>query len=168
VPAPPAPATPPPAESAAAGAGGDFADLDFLADPAAVLVNLVPDKDGVVRIPRKDVGPHAIVRVVAVDPLNTTARTVALPEPADARVLDLRLRAGLDPAGHFTQQQQVTVLAAGKALTIADAAGGRFEAYDSLARVYGLYVTLTRDPKMAEFAFVLNWPKLKPEERRAL
>jgi hypothetical protein len=145
-----------------------FADLDFLAEPAAVLVNLVPDKDGVVRIARNKIGPHALVRVVAVDPLNTTARAVALPEPADARVLDLRLRTGLDPAGHFTQQQQVTVLAAGKPLTMADAAGGRFEAYDSLARVYGLYVTLTRDPKMAEFNFVLNWPKLKPEERRAL
>ncbi len=167
-PAAPAPTTPPPSESAAAGTGGDFADLDFLADPAAVLVNLVPDKDGVVRIPRKEIGPHALVRVVAVDPLNTTARVVALPEPADARVLDLRLRAGLDPAGHFTQQQRVTVQAAGTPLTLADAAGGRFEAYDSLSRVYGLYVTLTHDPKMAEFAFVLNWPKLKPEEKRTL
>jgi hypothetical protein len=169
---PPAPASPapPPPGSAEAGtvAGGDFADLDFLAEQAAVLVNLVPDKDGVVRIARAKIGPHAVVRVVAVDPLNTTARTVALPEPADARVLDLRLRAGLDPAGHFTQQQQVTVLDADKPLTMADAAGGRFETYDSLARVFGLYVTLTRDPKMAEFAFVLDWPKLKPEERRTL
>jgi hypothetical protein len=67
VPAPPAAATPPPTESAAAGAGGDFADLDFLADPAAVLVNLVPDKDGVVRIARSKIGPHALVRVVAVE-----------------------------------------------------------------------------------------------------
>jgi hypothetical protein len=169
VPAPAKPAaTPPPAGAeGAAAAGGDFADLDFLAEPAAVLVNLVPDKDGVVRIARNKVGPHAMIRVVAVDPLNTTARTIALPEPGDARVLDLRLRAGLDPAGHFTQQQQVTLLEAGKPLTMADAAGGRFEAYDSLSRVYGLYVTLTHDPKMAEFAFVMNWPKLKPEERRA-
>jgi hypothetical protein len=168
VPPPAAPATSPPMESAGAAAGGDFADLDFLADSTAVLVNLVPDKDGVVRIARAKIGPHAMVQVVAVDPLNTTARTIALPEPADARMLDLRLRAGLDPARHFTQQQQVTVLAAGKPLTMADAAGGRFEAYDSLNRVYGLYVTLTHDPKMAEFVFVLNWPKLKPEERRAL
>jgi hypothetical protein len=169
VPAPAVPATSPaPTSGGGNAAGGDFADLDFLADPTAVLVNLVPEKDGTVRVARSKIGPHALVRVVAVDPLNTTARTVALPEPADARVLDLRLRAGLDPAGHLTQQQQVTVLAAGKPLTMADAAGGRFEAYDSLARVYGLYVTLTRDPKMAEFAFVLNWPKLKPEERRAL
>jgi hypothetical protein len=170
VPAPPKPAATPspgsPADSAVA--GGDFADLDFLAEPTAVLVNLVPDKDGVVRISRNKIGPHAMIRVVAVDPLNTTARMIALPEPADARVLDLRLRAGLDPAGHFTQQQQVTLLAAGKPLTMADAAGGRFEAYDSLSRVYGLYVTLTHDPKMAEFAFITNWPKLKAEEQRSL
>src|SRR5205085_7806042 len=109
VPAPPAPATPPPAESAAPGAGGDFADLDFLADAAAVLVNLVPDKDGVVRIPRQDVGPHSLIRVVAVDPLSTTSRSIALSEPP-VRLLDLRLHAGLDPKGHFTQQKQVTIL----------------------------------------------------------
>src|SRR5262249_50678647 len=41
-PAVPAAATPPPSESAAAGPAGDFADLDFLADASAVLVNLVP------------------------------------------------------------------------------------------------------------------------------
>ena len=106
---------------------------------------------------------------MAVDPLNTTARTVALPEPADARVLDLRLRAGLDPAGplHAAEAGDASWRPASRS-TLADAAGGRFEAYDSLAKVYGLYATLTHDPKLAEFAFVLNWPKLKPEEKRAL
>jgi hypothetical protein len=69
VPSPSAPAVLPPSESAAAAAGGDFADLDFLADPAAVLVNLVPDKDGVVRVARSKIGPHAVIRVLAVDPL---------------------------------------------------------------------------------------------------
>src|SRR5262249_13958172 len=31
-----------------------------------------------------------------------------------------------------------------------------------------LYSTLSHDPKLAEFAFVLNWPKLKPEEKQTL
>ncbi len=168
-PAPTAALPPAPKSDAniAAAAGGDFADLDFLADPAAVLANLVPDDDGVIRIDRARLGPHNVVRVVAVDPLGTTARTVALPRP-DAMFADLRLRDGLDPAKHFTQQKQVTVLAAGKPFVLADVTDSRFEAYDSLAKVYGLYSTLSHDPKLAEFAFLLTWPKLKPEEKRAL
>ena len=45
-------------------------NLDFLAEAAAVLLNLVPDKDGVVRVKRADLGSHAMIHVLAVDPLN--------------------------------------------------------------------------------------------------
>ena len=148
------------------GPAGDHAVLDFLADPSAVLANLVPDKDGVVRVPRDKLGPHALVHVVAVDPLSTAVRTVGLPEVA-ARALDLRLAKGLDPAGHFTQQRAVTVLDAGKPFAVADVAGSRFKAYDSVAAVHGLYVTLLNDPKLTEFAFVATWPKLSPDEKKA-
>lgn len=142
-------------------------DLDFLYDASAVAVNLTPDADGLVKLPRKDVGPHSLVQVVAVDPLHTTARTVGLPEEK-GRFADLRLRDGLDPAGHFAQQQKVTVVEAGKPFVIADAGASRFEAYDSLAKVYGLYATLSKDPKLAEFAFVTRWPALKDAEKREL
>jgi hypothetical protein len=147
--------------------GGDFANLDFLADASTVVLNQAPDKDGTVRVPRKALGPHTMIHVVAVDPLNTTYRSVTLPEQP-ARFVDLRLRSGLDPKGHFTQQKQVSVLLPGQKFVLEDVAGSRFEAYDSLAKAYGLYATLSRDPKLAEFAFLLNWPKLKPEEKRAL
>jgi hypothetical protein len=142
-------------------------DLDFLYDAAAVAVNLTPDADGVVKLPRKDVGPHPLVQVVAVDPLHTTARTVSLPEQK-ARFADLRLRDGLDPAGHFAQQKQATVVEPGQPFVIADAAASRYETYDSLAKVYNLYATLGKDPKLAEFAFVLRWPTLKEAEKREL
>src|SRR5262249_18726007 len=50
-----------------------------------------------------------------------------------------------------------------------DITSSRFEVYDSLAKVYTLYATLNPgESKLAEFAFVLNWPNLKPEEKRAL
>jgi hypothetical protein len=146
---------------------GDFADLDFLADASAVLVNLVPNKDGVVKVPRKAIGPHAMIHVVAVDPLNTTYRSTTLAE-RPARFVDLRLHNGLDPRGHFAQQKQVSILTPRQPFVIADAAESRFEAYDSLARVYGLYMTLSKDAKLAEFSFLLNWPKLKLEEKRTL
>src|SRR5439155_15828827 len=43
---PAAPAPPQSPAGTAAAAAGDFANLDFLADASAVVVNLVPDKDG--------------------------------------------------------------------------------------------------------------------------
>lgn len=146
---------------------GDFANLDFLADASAVVVNLVPDKDGLVKVPRKLIGPHAMLHVVAVDPLNVTARSAAIGEQP-AKFVDLRLHNGLDPKSHFTQQKQVSALNANQPFVLADAASSRFESYDSLARVYALFATLSKDSNLAEFAFILNWPKLKPEEKRAL
>jgi hypothetical protein len=158
-------------EGAMAQGGGNAANLtaslDFLDDASAVLTNLVPDKTGVVRIARKDLGPHALIHVVAVDPVGTSYRSVALAEQP-AKFADLRLRQGLDPQSHFTQQKQVTVLKQGQPFTLADAAGSRFEVYDSLAKVYGLYSTLSKDANLAEFAFILHWPTLKPEEKRTL
>ncbi|HEV8058315.1 MAG TPA: hypothetical protein VGP68_00460, partial [Gemmataceae bacterium] len=143
-----------------------ISNLDFLAEASAVLINLVPDKDGVIKIRRADLGSHSMIQVVAVDPLSTTVRSITLPEQP-AKFLDLRLLSGLDPKGHFTQQKQVSILTQGKPFELADAAASRFEAYDSLKRVYALYATLSTDPKLAEFLFLLNWPKLKDEEKRA-
>ncbi|MFO0926018.1 MAG: hypothetical protein U0736_03140 [Gemmataceae bacterium] len=161
------PATPAPAAVRPPAEGGDFANLDFLADASAVLLNLVPDKNGTVTVPRKLLVPHAMIHVVAVDPVSTTYRSVTLPE-TPATFADLRLRKGLDPAKHFTQQKQVSVLAAGKPLVLPDLLGSRFQMIDSLPRVYGYYATLTKNATLAEFAFVPTWPTLKAEQKRAL
>src|SRR5262249_5599524 len=146
-PAAPAIAGPPPRTT------GDFANLDFLADAAAVVLNLVPDKEGIVKVARKNVGPHAVIHVVAGRAPNTTYRSISVAEQP-AKFLDLRLREGLNPQHHFTQQKQVSVLSTNQPFVLADVAAGRFEAYDSLPKVYGLYMTLAKDPKFAEFAFV--------------
>src|SRR5262249_34503670 len=116
-------ATPPPpaAEPAAPPGGGDFGDLDFLMDASAVLLNRLPDKDGVIKINRKELGPHAMIHVIAIDPLAATYRSARLPEQS-AQFVDLRLRNGLDPRSHFTQQKQVSVLSPGKPFVLADAA----------------------------------------------
>ena len=147
--------------------GGDFANLDFLADAAAVALNVIPDKDGLIKLTMKDVGPHAMIHVVAVDPLGTTSRSVTLTEKPAAFV-DLRLKNGLNPSRHFTQQKQVTVVPKGQEFAIADVVGSRFQTYDSLAKVYSFYATLSKNPTLTEFGFVLTWPKLKIEEKRAL
>ncbi len=144
----------------------NFANLDFLADTSVVLANIVPDKDGIVTVKKAAFGGKQFITVVAVDPLSTTVRHLSLPEsPED--FLDLRLRAGLDPKGYFTQMKTVSILGAKKDFVLADAAAGRFEAYDSMPRLFALYSTLLKDPKLAEFAFITKWPALKLEEKQA-
>lgn len=149
------------------GVAENFADLDFLASAASVILNLTPNEDGVVELDRDTFDFHQQIHVVAVDPLNTTYRSSPLPEPKPL-FIDLRLPDGLDPEGHFARQKQISVVPAGQKFTIEDITTARFEVYDSLPRVYGLYATLNPDSKLADFAFVMNWPKLKPEEKRSL
>lgn len=149
------------------GAGGNFANLDFLSQTSAVLVNLTANEQGIVEIDRAALGEHQQLHFVAVDPGNTNYRKLELPEPK-VEFVDLRLINGLDPKLHYTQQKQITIVPAGKTFTLNDITTSKFEAYDSLARVYSLYTTLSHDPKLAEFAFILTWPGLKDEEKSEL
>lgn len=154
-----------PAERPQARQAVEFADLDFLAEQSMVLANLLPDKKGEVVINRKDLGAHQQLHVVAVDPLNTVYRELSLPEPK-ALFRDLRLANGLDPKRHYTEQKQISILQPRQDLTIKDVTTSKFEAFDTLAKVYKLYATLSGDATLIEFGFVLRWPELKDEERR--
>jgi hypothetical protein len=153
-------------QAAAATAGGDFINLDFLTQTSAVLLNLAADEKGVVSIPRQEIGPHQHLHIVAIDPRSTAYRSVSLPEPKTAFV-DLRLANGLDPKLNFAQQKQVSVVDGKQPFAIADITSARLETYDSLAKVYALYVTLSNNPTLIEFGFLMNWQNLKPEEKRA-
>ncbi|MBL9181794.1 MAG: hypothetical protein JNN17_06615 [Verrucomicrobiaceae bacterium] len=139
-------------------------NLDFLASAAPVIYNLVPDKDGVVRIERKMLGDRQHVQIYAEDLQNASWRTLTLPE-VPTKFADQRLARNLDPAKPFTQKKEITVLDTGKSLTLADILTSELETYDTLGGVYSLLNTL--NPHLAEFAFVLNWPKLKDDEKLA-
>jgi len=152
------------------GAGGaarliHFANLDFLGQPSAVLLNLRPDAKGVVTVKRADLGAHQQIHVVAVDPETVAYREVSLPE-VEMKFDDLRLIAGLDPEKHFAEQKQISVVRKGQEFVLDDITTSTFEAYDTLAKVYALYSTLTSNPTLVEFGFILNWPKLEPEDKR--
>ncbi|MCY2991239.1 MAG: hypothetical protein NTY19_25705 [Planctomycetota bacterium] len=153
------------AKATAAAAGGDFVNLDFLAQASAVLLNLAADEKGVVSIPRQELGPHQHLHIVAVDPRSTAYRSVSLPE-AKAAFVDLRLANALDPKLNFAQQKQISVVDGKQPFVIADITSARLETYDSLAKVYSLYVTISNNPTLIEFGFLMNWPNLKPEEKR--
>ena len=144
----------------------DYANLDFLANASLVELNLRVNKQGVVEIARDALASFNHVHVVAVDLRHTASRSVVLPDAA-AKFLDLRLARGLDPDSHFTQQRQVSVVPKGARLVIPDVTSSRFEIYDSLARVYALYSTLSKNAVLAEFRFLLDWPTLDAAGKRA-
>ena len=145
--------------------GGDFANLDFLAQGSALLLNLAPDEEGLVKIGRDRLGPHQHLHLVAIDPRNTAYRVVSLPE-IKSGPRDLRLASGLDSTVHFTQQKQIGVVAKGEKFELADVTSSKFEAYDSLPKVYALFSTLNNDPNLVEFSFILGWHEMNEEEKR--
>jgi hypothetical protein len=140
------------------------ANLDFLGQEAVVVPNLSPDSEGMIRIPAEVLEGANQVRVVAVDPLHTVWREVALAE-TDKGHEDLRLILGLDPDGHFTERNQVTLVPGAGELKIADITTSKLEVYDTLAKVYALYATLSGDETLDTFSFVLRWPTLEREEK---
>jgi len=106
--------------------------------------------------------------LIAVDGESLAAiyREVELEEP-DANHQDLRLRAGLDPNDHFTEKKQSTVLDAGASLVVEDITTSNVERFDTLARAHRVLATLSNDAKLAEFSFILDWPKLSDDQKRA-
>ncbi len=153
------------ADFAVRGGLTDPHSLDFLAEPPTVLTNLVPDENGVITIDRKLLGDRQHVQIAAVDRHDLSVRKVILEEP-EFDYLDVRLRHGLDPKAHFTQQQRITAVQKGETFKIADITTSKFEAYDTLDKAYALMATLNPNENLAQFAFILQWPKLKPETQR--
>jgi len=141
-------------------------DIDFLAKAAPVFYNLEPDENGLVRLDGKALGDRQHIQVYAENLADAAWRAFALPEKG-AEFRDLRLAHNLDPHGSFTEKKEATALDAGQVLTLDAVATSKLETYDSLASVYRLFATLTPDSNLASFNWILQWPRLKDEEKRA-
>ncbi|MGV3659918.1 MAG: autotransporter-associated beta strand repeat-containing protein [Prosthecobacter sp.] len=161
----PATAMAPKKKAASAGPQGGT-NLDFLAVTAPTIYNLLPDKDGIVRIERKALGDRQHVQIHAEDLQNASWRTLTLPE-VPTKFADQRLARNLDPAKPFTQKKEITFLDAGKTLKLADILTSELETYDTLGSVHSLLQTLNGEPNLALFRFVVEWPKLSDEEKHA-
>lgn len=144
-------------------AGSSF---DFLASAASVLYNLVPDAQGVVRIDRKWLGDRQEVHVYAEDLSSAEEREVGLPEQ-QTKFRDLALSRALDAQKHFTESKEVSVLQPGQALVVEDVIGSELQTYDSIASVYTLFTTLNHEGAVGKFAWIVKWPQLSEEEKRA-
>jgi len=130
-----------------------------------VLLNLVPDPEGRIRIPRADLKGKPQLRILAVDPLSSVLKTIALEDtPVETR--ELRLASGLDPAKTYSEQKTHHPLngrrRSGKSSTRRPLV---FEACDTIAKAYRLLATLGGNPTLEEFSFVANWPDLDRSQK---
>jgi hypothetical protein len=158
-------AAPRPGGAGPAGAAAET-NLDFLATSAPAIYNLLPDRDGVVRIERKALGDRQQVQVYAEDLTTAAWQSFALPE-VPTPFADQRLARNLDPSKPFTERKEVTVLEKGKTLTLEDILTSELETYDTLGSIHALFTTLSGDPTLARFAWILQWPQLKDAEKIA-
>jgi len=149
-------------------AGEDaYANLDFLSEPAVTLVNLRPDRNGVIEIAREDLRGKPQLRIMVEDPESSVFKEIAL-DDSPVKTRELRLADGLDPEKTFAEQKIVSVVEKGATFAIGDVTTSSFETYDTLAKAYRLLGTLNADPTFNEFGFILRWPGMKDEERREL
>ena len=144
----------------------DYADLDFLEQNALLWANVKPDEEGIASIDLKGLSGHQRLHVFAVDAWNVAYRPVSLPS-TELKRKELRMVRELDPDKPFSEQKLFTSLAKGERFKLADVTTSKVQAYDSLARAYGLLSSLSEDSDLAKFGFILDWPGLKPAEKQA-
>lgn len=143
-------------------------DYSFLAQPAMTSLNLKPDAAGHVSIDAAALGSAQFIRVLALNAETVSARNFSLPAREMPR-RDVRLAAGLDPAGHFTRENEVTLLTKDTPVTIPDAASAQFQSYGHLGAARDLLYTLSgNNAQLAEFAFLLQWPGLEAAQKQVL
>lgn len=146
------------------GAQNNFANLDFLKNPQPLLANLRP-VDGTLELTREALGDSTTVLVVAVEGAVTVWREIALDETQSPHQ-DLRLSLALPPTEHHTERRTKTVLQDGQALEIDDIASASVETLDTLGDAYRLLSSLSKNAKLADFAFMTKWSGLSPEDKR--
>ena len=145
----------------------DFANLDYLGDGSVLLLNLRPNKAGVIEVDRAKLGPNQHIRVVAVNGMNTLQRNLNFGlqklKPRDSRLADV-----LDPEKHFSQSKQTQVLEKGDTLKVDDILSAKFQIYDDLKDVFTLLETLNSGTHLNKFRFILEWDQKKEAEKNEL
>ncbi|OVE76015.1 hypothetical protein BVX97_02590 [bacterium E08(2017)] len=159
---------------AAFGGGGggyagspDYSSFDFLQEVSPMVVNLKPDKNGVVKVPVKDLPYGQMLHVYAVNARSSVYRQSAIPERPE-KTQDIRLKRFLDPKLHFTEQKRTSIVLKGEKFTAADILSAKVEVIDSVAAAYRVLTALNDDPTLAEFNFIVNWPEHSPEKKQEL
>ncbi len=141
-------------------------NLDFLATSAPLLANMIPDADGRIRIPSSALGDRPQVLVYAEDLESAAWKFIDVPS-SPTQFRDLRVAKSLDHQKSLSQHREVTLLKSGDTLHVTDIANSDVEFYDSLKAAYALISSLSHETNLPPFAWILDWPSLKEEEKRS-
>ena len=142
-------------------------NLDYLPAPSVTLANLVPDANGLVRVPLAQLGAGSLVHVLALDGAQAVCRTLV--RPATPLVPRPRhLAAALDEREHSVEQRRIEFVPAGGTSVLDDARTTKSARLDSLAAVHRLLLSISGDADLARFEFVVRWPQLTRDEQLAL
>ncbi len=146
--------------------GGDFANLDFLASGSATAVNMKPNENGVVQIPKSNIGNAQQVVIVAVDFHSATSTIFTLPSvPLDRS--DLRLAKALPSTQNFSQQRRIEFSPAGTTFELPSTSVPEIKVFDSIASVYSMFETISNDATLRTFRFILDWTDLSERDKQA-
>lgn len=143
----------------AAAGSADHANLNFLAQPSAMLIGLRPDAQGQVRVPRGPFEKQPYVTIMVVDVFSQIVTSHSLPA-AELQTKDMRLAESLPVEQPVALRRQAEALAANQALEIADLLTSRFAAVSSLKDAWTMLIANTPDPELAKFEFLIRWSEL--------
>lgn len=139
--------------------------LDFLARPATVLLNLRPDAEGRIRIPRRDLHGYSFLRVLAIDPCHAVERILPIGNPP-LQTASRALQRPFDPATPHAPHFDIVPLLPGETREVGE--GAVVSAADSIPKVFSFYSALTKNSVLPEFEFITRWPALTPDQKREL
>ncbi len=151
------------AKQQAAGLGRSF--YEFLANSAIFLANRRPDESGWIELPIEGLNGVQSLSVMVVDRSGVSSQIVPLPI-AKIPTTDLRLARSFEAEKHLSQQQRVRIIEANTKVDLGDARSTKLQTYSSISDVYRLYSTLLPSPELEKFRVMLQWGKLKEEEKQ--
>lgn len=144
-----------------------FTSFDFLESVSPETTNLIPDKDGIVKIPIKEFPVGQQIHVYAVNDTNAVYRQTAFKERPEGSQ-DLRLVRPLDINKDYTERKAADVLRKGEVFKVADILSAKLEIVDSISSAYRLLTALNDNQTFAEFNFILKWPEYSKEKKQEL
>lgn len=150
--------------SVAAGSS-DHSNLNFLAQPSAMLTGLRPDAQGQIRIPRGPFGKQPYVTVMVVDVFSQVVTSHSLPA-AELQTTDMRLAESLPVEQPVALHRQADALEANQALEIADLLTSRFATVSSLKDAWTMMIANTQDSELAKFEFLIRWSELDDKTKQ--
>ncbi|HSP43506.1 MAG TPA: hypothetical protein VLO11_11590 [Luteolibacter sp.] len=140
---------------------------DFLARPAVVRVEIIPDAEGSLEMPLADFDGCQFLHVIASDRFASDEAILPLPA-SDTPLRDRRIARPLDPKTHYIATRSAAVLAKGASASIENLLDADWRAFTTLADAHQLLYGMQTDYRLRDFVFLTEWPELTGEKKLEL